>query len=181
MHVRRALLLFAIVLGLAAFAAAVSQPREEAREPPPRELSPPTATPGPARPSEAELEFSVKGRPRTRNLPVGRSATVLVQVPGPGEVTLDGLGLVASADRLTPARFDVLGRRPGRHGVSFKPAGGYLVVLFRDPEEAQRARCIPTRPLTGPRPASAPVPTSHLHRRTHGRSRGYRGYETAKE
>jgi hypothetical protein len=39
-------------------------------------------------------------------------------------VALEGLGLVAAAEPLTPARFDVLGRRPGRHRVRFTAAGG---------------------------------------------------------
>jgi hypothetical protein len=126
-HVRRALLLFALVLGVAALAAAVSQPRQGAREAQPREPGAPTATP--ARPSDqagfapTSIEFPAgAGRP-TRRLEAGRSATVTVQVTEPGEVTLEGLGLVAAAEPLTPARFEVLESRPARHRVRFTPAG----------------------------------------------------------
>ena len=124
MHVRRVLLLFALVLGLAALAAAVSQPREEAREASPRQVPAPTATPGPGGVRATQLEFSTEGRPRTEKLVVGRAATVVVKVAEPGEVTLEGLGLVASAEPLTPARFELLGRRPGRHRVRFTAAAG---------------------------------------------------------
>jgi hypothetical protein len=123
-HARRALLLFAIVLGLAALAAAVSQPRQEAAEPQPGAPPAPTARPAQEGPHAAQIAFSAEGAPRTRRLQVGRSATVLVKVARPGEVRLEGLGLVSSAEILTPARFDVLGRRPGRHPVRFAPAGG---------------------------------------------------------
>jgi len=126
-HVRRALLLFAIVLGVAALATAVSQPRQETREAQPREPSAPTVTP--ARPSNqggpaaAQIEFGAGAVPRTKRLDAGRSATVTVQVTEPGEVTLEGLGLVAAAEPLTPARFEVLESRPARHRVRFTPAG----------------------------------------------------------
>jgi hypothetical protein len=126
-HVRRALLLFAIVLGVAALAAAVSQPRQETREAQPREPGHPTAAP--ARPSDrsglvpARIEFSARAKPRTKRLEAGRSATVTVQVTEPGEATIEGLGLVAAAEPLTPARFEVLERRPARHRVQFTPAG----------------------------------------------------------
>jgi hypothetical protein len=123
MHVRRALLLFAMVLGVAALATAVSQPRQETREPAVREEPAPTARPGPGGAGAAQIEFAAGERPRTRRLTVGRSATVVVQVPEAGEVTLEGLGVVADAEPLTPARFEVLGRRPARHRVRFIPAG----------------------------------------------------------
>ena len=123
MHVRRALLLFAIVLGLAALAAAVSQPQQEAQEPQRRAPPAPTAVPGTSRPEAAEIEFPAEGRPRMKELELGRPATVIVQVSEPGEVSVEGLGLVATAEPLTPARFEVLGREPGRHRIRFTPAG----------------------------------------------------------
>jgi hypothetical protein len=122
-HVRRALLLFAVVLGLAALAASVSQPRREDARPRPVEGPSPTAVPAPGHPSGDDVVFSPTGRPRTNRLEVGRSVTVVVRVSRPGEVALEGLGLVAPAEPLTPARFDVLGREPGVHRVRFTPAG----------------------------------------------------------
>jgi hypothetical protein len=126
-HVRRALLLFALVLGVAALAAAVSQPRQETREAQPREPRAPTVAP--ARPADqrslaaAQIEFAAEAGRRTKRLEAGRAATVTVQVTEPGEVVLEGLGLVAAAEPLTPARFEVLQSRPARHRVRFTPAG----------------------------------------------------------
>jgi hypothetical protein len=121
-HVRRALLLFALVLGLAALVAAVSQPRRDSDEARPRPAPAPTARPGPGGPSDAQIRFRVQDSPATRMVEAGRPATILVQVPEPGQVAVDGLGLVASADPLTPARFEVLERRPARHRIRFTPA-----------------------------------------------------------
>jgi hypothetical protein len=122
-HVRRALLLFAIVLGLAALAAAVSQPQQEAEEPQRGEMPAPTAVPRTGGAEAAEIVFPAEGRPRTKELELGRPATVVVQVSEPGEVSVEGLGLVATAEPLTPARFEVLGRDPSRHRIRFTPAG----------------------------------------------------------
>jgi hypothetical protein len=125
-HLRRALILFAVVLGVAGLAAAVSQPRRDhgggttAPEPPVKSL----LAPGPARVGPARIAFSEDGRARTRRLRAGRAATVTVQVSQPGEVEIDGLGLTAAAEPDTPARFDVLAPGPGRHAVRFTPAGG---------------------------------------------------------
>ena len=138
MHVRRALLLFAIVLGLAALAAAVSQPQQEAQEPQRRAPPAPTAVPGASGPEAAEIAFPAEGRLRTKELELGRPATVIVQVSEPGEVSVEGLGLVAAAEPLTPARFEVLGREPVEHRIRFTPAGsseaatvGTLAIVSR--------------------------------------------------
>jgi len=56
----------------------------------------------------------------TQTLKAGSAATVTVVVEEPGEVTIGGLGLNEEADPLTPARFDVLSTRPGRHAVRFR-------------------------------------------------------------
>jgi hypothetical protein len=122
-HLRRALLLFALVLGVAALATAVSQPRQAAERPSPApEPGAPTATPRPpARP--ASIELSDRGRPRTVRLRAGRAAVVAVEVSQPGQVAIADLGLSATAEPLTPARFDVLSTQPGRYAVRFTPAG----------------------------------------------------------
>ena len=123
MELRRALLLFAIVLGLAAIATSVSRPREEGRD---RPSEPPPATavatprPGPAEP--LELRFDQASRRRTRRLEAGRPATVIVAVDEPGQVEIKDLGLSAAAEPLTPARFDVLVSDEGRYPVRFTPA-----------------------------------------------------------
>jgi len=63
----------------------------------------------------------VVGRPRrTETLKAGTAATVMTSVEEPGAVSIDGLGLVAQAAPLAPARFDVLSNRPGRYPVRFR-------------------------------------------------------------
>lgn len=122
MELRRALLLFAIVLGLAAIATSVSRPPE--RRDRPSEPPPPTAvaTPRPGAAEPLELRFEQTSKPRTLRLEAGRPATVIVAVDEPGQVDIEGLGLSAAAEPLTPARFDVLASDEGRHPVRFTPA-----------------------------------------------------------
>jgi hypothetical protein len=135
-HLRRALLLFAIVLGMAALVASLSSPIESRHgqstatpRPQPRTSpGPPTATPAPARGE------GTAGRPKTvsfdaatdesRNLEAGTAATVVVAVSEAGSVAIPDLGLTADADRFTPASFDVFATRPGRYRVVFTPAAG---------------------------------------------------------
>jgi hypothetical protein len=128
-HLRRALLLFAIVLGLAAIAASVSrQPQESgerAERPPAAAPAPgetPTVSAPPAR-STVELTFNAE-RGKSRSLDSGRPATVFVEVDEPGLVEIPDLGLSSPADPLTPARFDVLVSEPGTYGLVFTPAAG---------------------------------------------------------
>jgi hypothetical protein len=111
------------VLGVAALAAAISQPREESRPSRPEPALSPFAVPTPGAPAGRVVELSERGRRRTARLEPGRSATVLVNVTEPGEVAIQDLGLVAAAEPLTPARFELLPGRAGRHRVTFRPAG----------------------------------------------------------
>ena len=127
MELRRALLLFAIVLGVAAIVTSVSRPERAQRDATsglPDAADPPAAT-GPLgdRPAPISITFSAT-EPTGRRLRAGRPAAVTVKVPAPGQVELEGLGLSAPAEPVTPARFEVLERRPGRHDVRFTPAEG---------------------------------------------------------
>jgi hypothetical protein len=144
MRLRRALLLFALVLGLAALATSVSRPRDERKRETPPAAKPraPEASPSPAPGRPARLTFSAKGRrPESRRLVAGRAAIVTVKVSEPGQVELEGLGVSAPAEPLTPARFDVLTDEPARHAVRFTPAGaggesrlvGFLRVVSASP------------------------------------------------
>ena len=124
MELRRALLLFAIVLGVAAIVTLVSAPERAQRDdgsglPDADPPGGPEPLPGPAAP----ISFSA-AEPKVRRLEAGRPATVAVKVPAPGQVELQGLGLSAPAEPLTPARFEVLERRPGSYDVRFTPAEG---------------------------------------------------------
>jgi hypothetical protein len=120
-HLRRALLLFAVVLAVAALAATISAPRNsEQREqaatqeasPPPRGALPP-----------AELRLPTKAGADTAKLRAGTSALLSVAVGAPGLVEIPGLGLAEAAEPTTPATFDVLTRRTGRYEVRFTRAG----------------------------------------------------------
>ena len=128
MHLRRALLLFAIVLGLAALVASVSRPRndsdEQAGRPPPTDQTP-TISPGSeSPPGEAvDVVFDAE-REQTRTVDPGQALTVLVEVQEAGMIEIPDLGLSSSADPLTPARFELLLSNPGRYGLFFTPAGG---------------------------------------------------------
>jgi hypothetical protein len=127
-HVRRALLLFAIVLGMAALAASLSRPPEQRTDTEARDSGPPTARPGPgsedppATPAAA-VEL-VASQDESARLQAGRAATVVVDVDEPGTVEIPSLGLTGQADRFTPARFDVLPVEPDTHEVLFTPADG---------------------------------------------------------
>ena len=130
MHLRRALLLFAIVLGLAAIAASVSRPRdgggERAAAPATPTEQSPTASPGTAGVGEplAEVTFDdAEGEP-TRRVTSGQATTVVVEVDEPGQVEIPDLGLSAPGDPLTPARFEIFGVQPGTYEVLFTSAAG---------------------------------------------------------
>lgn len=124
-HIRRALLLFAIVLGMAALAASLSRPIEERRrgETTAREPRQPTATPAPAPEAPTTLAFDAVENEAIR-LPEGSAATVEVEVDEPGIVEIPALGRSAPATPLTPARFAILASRPGRYELRFTPATG---------------------------------------------------------
>jgi hypothetical protein len=140
------MLLFAIVLGLAALATSVSRPRD-ARSP----IRPP-ATDAPSAPTSRAGRAPVRlafdtSRPRRRlRLGTGRAAAVLVRAETAGLVELVELGLSATADPLTPARFDVLAADPMRVAVRFTPAG------------AGDSKVVGTLSVTSPGPARSDEP-----------------------
>ena len=126
MHVRRALLLFAIVLGMAALAASLSRPREEREQPAdttPTTADSPTLAPAPGSGAPEALVFDA-AREQRRTLELGVAATVEVSVEEPGQVDIPLLGLSGSAEPLTPARFEVLPPDEGDYELVFTPASG---------------------------------------------------------
>jgi hypothetical protein len=134
-HLRRALLLFAIVLGLAAVAASVSRPGDERdATPPARTLPEPTVAPAPGSPPAGVEVFFDAAAPRSQGMQAGTAATVYVSVPQAGQVEIPDLGLSSPAEPLTAARFDILHSSTGRFPIQFVPAGaeprraGTLVV-----------------------------------------------------
>ena len=132
-HVRRALVLFAVVVGLAAVAASVSRQSTDSDKPDDQPTAPAEAPKTPmaealpksAAPSESKVEVVFKAnRDQTRRLDAGQPATVLVESEEPGLVEIPDLGLTAAAEPLTPAQFDVLVDQGGRYGIDFTPASG---------------------------------------------------------
>jgi hypothetical protein len=122
-HLRRALLLFAIVLGLAAVAASVSRTdrTRPAPSPPSQAITTETAAPDPG---SRVLRFDQAGRREVRKLRVGQAATVVVKVAQAGQVELEQLGGIRPAEPATPASFDVFADRRGSFPVIFHPGAG---------------------------------------------------------
>jgi hypothetical protein len=130
MHLRRALLLFAVVLGVAALVASLSGgARDTERSDPTTTATLPELGPGPVARGPAEVRFSESGRRQREVIRAGRAAVVTVEVKRAGQVSLEGLGLTAAAEPLTPARFDVLAREAGRHDVRFTPVSGESTLI----------------------------------------------------
>jgi hypothetical protein len=135
-ELRRALLLFAIVLGLAAIASSIAQPPErdngESARPEQADSSSggtadttPSVSPQPDRPAASltTIRFPAAAKPPTRKLEQDRPAMLLVEVAGAGQVDIPRLGLTQAAEPLTPARFDVLISDPGTYPIVVDPAG----------------------------------------------------------
>jgi hypothetical protein len=136
-HLRRALLLFALVIGVAAVAASFSRPGDSGdplAPPDPNRTetqtqteTAPSATPGntPASTGEppATVEFDA-AEDQIRRLATDTAASVEVKVDEPGQVSIPLLGLSGAAEPVTPARFDVLVTSAGNYPIVFEPAGG---------------------------------------------------------
>lgn len=128
MQLRRALLLFAIVLGVAAVGASLApapQPRDERLAERPAESEPPRSAPAPPVTGPRELRFEVSdGEPARHELAAGRHAVMTVAAEEPGEVAIAGLGLTGYAVPGTPAVFDVIPEIAGRYEIDFTPVEG---------------------------------------------------------
>ncbi len=120
MHLRRAILLFALVLGLTALAAAVS-PRQNDPEP---AIAPvPAAPAAPTQPRTLTFAPRESGLPRVKAAPTGQHVVLTVPSKEGGIVTIPLLGRTTTVSPDVPARFDLLAPPPGRYDVMFEPAG----------------------------------------------------------
>jgi hypothetical protein len=130
-HLRRAILLFALVLGLAALAAAIS---------PSRETSGPALAPAPSRPgadaATRRLAFALGGKP-VRRAREGQHIVVSVASEAGGVATIPRLGRTASVSPTAPAQFDLLAPPPGRYDVMITASGA---------SEPRRVGTLVTRP-----------------------------------
>jgi hypothetical protein len=127
MQLRRALLLFAIVLGLGAIAASIAAPPRRTREsasPPAGEAPQARREPRRGRTATVNVEFDLAGAPRTLSVEAGRHVIVTVAAAAPGQASLEGLGLVSPVEPDSPARFDLFPQRPGRYRAVVTPAAG---------------------------------------------------------
>jgi hypothetical protein len=125
-HIRRALLLFAIVLGMAGLAASLSRSPEQRTSTQPREQQAPsqvTAKQLPPGNPPTVVSFDALADER-RGVPVDTAATIEVAVDQAGSVELPELALNASADEHTPARFNLFPTRTGSYDILFTPAKG---------------------------------------------------------
>jgi hypothetical protein len=124
-HLRRALLLFALVLGMTAIAASVAPPptEEDADD---RTSAP--ETPEPTRPERGSAPFRYPldrgARPAVRRVEPEQPLTVTVEASEPGRATIPLLGRVASVTPNDPARFDLLTPMSGSYDVRFEPVEG---------------------------------------------------------
>ena len=123
-HLRRAILLFALVMGLTAVAASVAPPppKEERADPAPAPTAPAS------RPAGGEAQRIVLSQPRRgegeKRVAPGRHVIVQVESREPGEVAIPRLGLNAYASAGAPATFDLLAPAAGRYDVLFRGPGG---------------------------------------------------------
>jgi hypothetical protein len=120
MHLRRAVLLFALVLGLTALAAAVSPSRDRDSD-----RGQPAPVPGSAEVLPPQVVFEVRSatRPQVLRARAGARVVVVVRAATGGLVTLPQLGRIGTVSAATPARFDVL-VPAGRYDVMFTQSGG---------------------------------------------------------
>jgi len=123
MHLRRALLLFALVLGLTGLAASIAPPPEQGKD------EHVEAPPAPS-PQAAREQRTLTYRAPVRDKPVERrerpDARILVEVRArrPGQASIPALGRVENVTDLAPARFELLAPAPGRYDVLFEPTDG---------------------------------------------------------
>jgi hypothetical protein len=108
---------------MAALVASLSRPVDEGtKTESTAEPGPATAGPGPAPVDSPPRPVSLDAGSRVRRrLEQGRAATVEIAVDEPGSVAVPDLGLTASADEHTPARFEVFPTRTGAYAILFTP------------------------------------------------------------
>ena len=122
MHLRRALLLFALVLGLTALATAVaptpkSQDNGTVEAPPPRSPLP--------SPTVVTFEAPAKhGQVPHRNVSASANVIVRVESAEGGQASIPGLAQLGTVAVGSPAEFNLLDVNPGTYDVMFQPALG---------------------------------------------------------
>jgi hypothetical protein len=122
MHLRRALILFALVLGLTALAASIAPappvPQEQPVTPP---VQPPVPPPAAGARTLAFASPVPRRGPPARKVVPGTHVVVEVVSVSPGDVRIPKLGRIRSVTPSAPARFDLLAPPAGRYDVLFQP------------------------------------------------------------
>jgi len=109
---------------MAALVASLSRPAQERTATERSEQpGPATVAPAPVDNPPRPISFETSSRDR-RRLEQGRAATLEIAVDEPGSVEVPDLGVTASADEHTPARFEVFPTRAGAYAILFRPADG---------------------------------------------------------
>jgi hypothetical protein len=118
MHLRRALLLFAVVLFVSALVS-LAAPRRRATQ-----TQLPVAPPPPSEAVEKSISLSypLHGKAPAMRIASGEHLQLQVETTEPGQAT--AFGMLQPAEPLTPARFDVLVPSAGRYRVTFQPTIG---------------------------------------------------------
>jgi|SRR4051794_1949722 hypothetical protein len=119
MHVRRVLLLMAMVLLLTAAVVAITPPRHRTQRTVGTAPTPPVRS---APPRNVDLRFPPAKRPPTAKLVQGDHALVRVSATQAGDASI--MGLTDSAEPGTPATFDLLASGPASYPVTFTPTFG---------------------------------------------------------
>jgi hypothetical protein len=132
MHLRRALLLMAVVL-LAAAAVQLLVPIPRTRDRPlaQPERNRPGTTRAAAPTRTVDLRYPAAKPVPAPTVPRGAHVLVRVSARATGQVSLTGFGLVQAVEPGTPAVFDVLAMRPGHYDVAFEPVVGRSVRIGR--------------------------------------------------
>jgi hypothetical protein len=136
---RRAILLFALVLGLTALAAAVSPSRDNGDGDGGAVVAPaPAVPPADALPRQIVLDArrSLRRSPKILRARANEHVVVSVIAPRGGLATIPDLGRTATVSA-APARFDLLAPEPGRYDVMFEATGS---------DEPRRVGTLVTRP-----------------------------------
>lgn len=122
MHLRRALLLFALVLGLTALATAIAPTPKPADQP---AVAPPPSRPPVPQPTTVTFRAPVAPRvPPTKPVKPDARVILLVEATEGGQVEIPKLGQLATVADGDPASFDLLDIPVGRYDVLFEPALG---------------------------------------------------------
>jgi hypothetical protein len=125
-QLRRGLLTFALVLVAVSLGASLAAPEEEGEPATTTPQRTPSSTPTA---TVTTLRHPVDGRPPVRRVRLGAHVVLRVTAGTPGNVEVEGLGLLEPVTETSPAAFDLLASEPGRHAVVLVTLDGERIPL----------------------------------------------------